>query len=266
MYGVVTRNESELSRSVFDRTMYEVKDVTGRRAEPVAGSTSMLSCFGDNRAIEQDPSLVPVSDAEEPATRERTYFDWDYVCPSASDYCDQLLTRIKEVVAVTEDIRIDDVGFPREEYCYCDRCQEVFAENEIDDWWNWRVSVITDFVADVRELVPGRLSMTLYPDPYPGHLRKRTGIDLDALAAHVDEFVVPLYDMAYETTYWLEVIATGFEDALTVPFSIELYAVNVDDENLAHAAEVADEYADSVLFAYDAGTASEVIEQLRESA
>jgi hypothetical protein len=263
MYGTVTRNESELSRSVFDRTMYEVKDVTGRRVDPVPGSTSMLSCFGDNRAAERDPSIVPVSEAEEPATRDRTYFDWDYICPNATEYRDELLERISEVATVTEDVRIDDVGFPRQEYCYCERCWDNFGESDVADWQDWRASVITDFVADVHEQVSGRLSMTLYPNPYPGRLRKRAGIDFDALAAYVDEFVVPLYDMAYETTYWLEIIARGFEDALRVPFSIELYAVNIDKENLVHAAEVADEYADSVLFAYDADAASEAIQQLR---
>ena len=33
--------------------------------------------------------------------------------------------------------------------------------------------------------------MTLYPDPYEGHLYGRAGIDLEAAEALVDEFVVP---------------------------------------------------------------------------
>jgi len=98
---------------------------------------------------------------------------------------------------VNEDVRLDDVGFPREEYCHCERCEERFADSEYDDWATWRESVITEFVAKARERIPGRLFLTLYPDPYPGHLSRRSGIDVDALEEHVDEFVVPIYDMAY---------------------------------------------------------------------
>jgi hypothetical protein len=265
MYGIVTRNEAEVSWDEFDRAFYEVKDVTGRTAAPVAGSTSMISCFGDNRVREEQPDLVPVSEDGDRATRDRKYFDWSYVCPNASTYRDQLLDRIEDVVEVTGDLRLDDVGFPRPEYCHCHRCEAAFADSPHDDWWRWRESVITGFVEDVRDVVPGRLLMTLYPNPYPGHLSKRAGIDPDALASVVDEFVVPLYDMAYETTYWLEIIAQGFQDALACPFSIELYAVNIDHENLVQAATVADAYAHSVLFAYDAEAARRVITAVRES-
>ena len=108
--------------------------------------------------------------------------------------------------------------------------------------------------------------LTLYPDPYPGHLNERAGLDLDALAEYVDEFVVPLYDMAYETTYWLEVIASGFQDALDVPFSVELYAVDVDVDNLIHAAEVADEYAESVCFGYEASNARAALRRMQADA
>jgi len=259
MYGVVTRNEEEVSWTEFDRAFFEMKDVTGRATEPVAGATNMISCFGDNAAAEGNPDVVPVSEDGTLATRERTYFDWDYVCPNHEEYRSGILEMIEDAVAVNEDVRLDDVGFPRPEYCHCDRCRERFEESAFDDWWAWRENVITEFVAEARERVPGRLYMTLYPDPYPGHLEERSGIDVDALSAYVDEFVVPIYDMAYETTYWLEVIASGFEDRLDTPFSIELYAINIDVDNLIHATEVAEEYATAVLFGYEAGNARAAI-------
>lgn len=264
MYGVVTRNESEVSWPEFDRAFYEVKDVTGRTADPVPGSTSMISCFGDNRVREEDPSLVPVSEDGELATRDRKYFDWSYVCPNATEYRERLLDRIEAAAEVTTDLRLDDIGFPRPEYCHCSRCERAFADSDTDDWWAWRDSIITEFVAEASERVPGRVYMTLYPDPYPGHLSKRAGIDPDALGGSVDEFVVPLYDMAYETTYWIEILAQGFRNALPKPFSIELYAVNVDHDNLVRASTVADSYAHSVLYAYDAEAAKVVITELRE--
>ena len=266
MYGVVTRNEEELAWAEFERSFYEVKDVTGRAAEPVAEGISMISCFADNAAAGANPDLIPVSDEGKLATRERRYFDWAYVCPTHDQYREGLLEIIEDVAEVTADIRLDDVGFPREEYCHCDRCEERFAESEFDDRQEWRASVITEFVREARERVPGTLYLTLYPDPDPGHVYGRAGPDLDALSEYVDEFVVPLYDMAYSTTYWLEILAKGFQSALDEPFSIELYAVDVDIDNLIKAAEVAEEYAETVLFGYDASNARATLRRMNADA
>jgi hypothetical protein len=263
MYGVVTRNEEELAAPEFDTAFYEVKDVTGRRDDPVASGISMISCFGDNRAAEEDPSLVPVSEDGERATRERQYFDWDYICPSREEYRQRLFETISEATAVNPDLRLDDVGFPRPEYCHCAVCEERFEASDADEWSEWRAGVITDFVAAAADRVPGRTYMTLYPDPYPGHLHERAGIDIEAIEPHVDEFVVPLYDLSYATTYWLETIASGFESRLETPFSVELYAINIDSDSLVHAAEVAESYGESVLFAYDADAARDAIAELR---
>jgi len=263
MYGIVTRNEEETTWSEFDRTFFEMKDVTGRATKPVADAVNMISAFGDNAAVEGDPSLAAVSANGAPATRERPYFDWDYVCPSQETYRSGILEMVEDAAAVNEAVRLDDVGFPREEYCYCERCTDRFAESDHEDRRAWRRELITEFVAEVRERVPGRFYMTVYPDPYPGHLDARSGLDLEALSAYVDEFVVPIYDMAYETTYWLEVIAKGFADRLETPFSIELYAINIDVDNLIRAMDVADEYADSVIFGYEAGNARAAIRRKR---
>ncbi|WP_123534534.1 alpha-amylase family protein [Halosimplex salinum] len=266
MYGVVTRNEPELEWAEFDRGFYEVKDVTGRAAEPVENAVNMVSCFGDNKAAADNPDLVPLSDEGEPATRDRPYFDWAYVCPTHERYREGLLEIVEDAAAVSPDVRLDDVGFPREEYCHCDRCEAAFADSDFDDWRAWRANVITEFVAEARERVPGDLYLTLYPDPYPGHVYDRAGLDVDALAEYVDEFVVPLYDMAYSTTYWLEILARGFVDELDAPFTIELYAVEVDIDDLVHATEVAAEYAESVCFGYDASNARATVRRLEADA
>ena len=278
MYGVVTRNDEETRWPEFDRAFYEVKDVTGRSAEPVESAVSMVSCFGDNAAAEENPDLVPVTPEGQPATRERTHFDWAYVCPTHEDYRAGLLEIIEDCAAVTPDVRLDDVGFPRPEYCYCDRCNERFeawvetrheagegpppADTGPRDRFAWRAEVITDFVAAAADRIPGRTYLTLYPDPYGDHLYERAGLDLPAIEPHVDEFVVPLYDTHYGTTYWLETIASGFRDLLDTPLSLELYAVQVDVDDLIHAAEVAAEYADAVLFGYDAANARATLRRM----
>lgn len=278
MYGIVTRNAEELDWPAFDLGFYEVKDVTGRHEDPVPNAVNMVSCHGDSATAGTEPDLVPVSESGERATRDQPYFDWGYVCPLAQDYRNGLLTVIETCADVNPDVRLDDVGFPRDDYCHCDRCERTFGEwveqrstgpsggegsdprdSEFDDWQAWRADVITDFVADATDRIPGKTYFTLYPDPYPGHLYRRAGLDLDALAQYVDEFVVPLYDIHYATTYWLETIAKGFQSALDIPFSIEVYAVDVDVDNLIHAAEVADEYANDVYFGYDASQARAAI-------
>ena len=266
MYGVVTRNAEELEWSAFDTGFYEVKDVTGRAAAPLATGVNMVSAFGDNAAVGDDPSLAAVDGEGRPATRDRPYFDWSYVCPTHDRYREGLLEIVDDCVAERSDLRLDDVGFPRDGYCRCDRCDRRFAESEFEDREDWRASVVTDFVSAVRDRVPGDLYLTCYPDPYPGHLRARSGVDIEALAPMVDEFVVPIYDTAYGTTYWLEVIAKGFESRLAdvdARLGIELYAVEVDIDALAHATEVAEAYADGVYFGYDASNAAATIRRLR---
>ncbi|WP_049927094.1 hypothetical protein [Halopiger goleimassiliensis] len=263
MYGVVTRNAEEIEWPEFDRGFYEVKDVTGRSAEPIEHGVNMVSCFGDNAAADADPSLVPVDDMGRPATRDREYFDWAYICPSREDYREGLFDVIDDCVAANEDVRLDDVGFPRAEYCRCGVCERNFQESDYDDRFEWRASVVTEFVAAAANRIPGTVYMTLYPDPYPGHLYERAGIDLEAIEEYVDEFVVPLYDTAYETTYWLETIAKGFDSALETPFNIELYAVNVDIDNLIHATEVAETYGKRVFFGYESGNARAALRRMQ---
>jgi hypothetical protein len=268
MYGVVTRNEPELDWPAFDRAFYEVKDVTGRAVEPEAAGVNMISCFGDTAAGEAKPDLVPVSEDGERATREQPYFDWGYVCPNRETYREGLLEMIEDAASVNPDVRLDDVGFPREGYCHCEHCEAAFAESDHEDWWAWREATITEFVAAATDRIPGRVYFTLYPDPYPGHLEERAGLDVDALAAYVDEFVVPLYDSAYGTTYWLETIAKGFRSRIPdgVDLGIELYAVEVDVDALIHATEVAAAYADGVYFGYDASQAQAALRRMKADA
>jgi hypothetical protein len=272
-YGVVTRNAEETKWPEFDAAFFEVKDVAGRPRDPLSNAVNMVSCFGDNAAANENPELVPVNPNGQKATRDRTYFDWAYICPTHEGYREGLLEIIEDCVAENGDVRLDDVGFPRPEYCYCDRCNQRYEEwlearhddggpapeaSGIEDRYEWRASVITEFVAEAADRIPGHTYITLYPDPYEGHLYERAGIDVEALAEYVDEFVVPLYDTHYGTTYWLEAIASGFEDRLEpldTPFSVELYAVEVGIDDLLHAAEVAAAYGERVMFGYDASNA-----------
>lgn len=262
MYGIVTRNAEELEWEEFETGFYEVKEVSGRQTDPVSTGANMVSCHADTAASEES-DLVPVDDAGRPATRDREAFDWGYVCPTHEGYRAGLLEIIERCGEVNQDVRLDDVGFPSDEYCHCDRCTTQFEESEYTDRTEWRAAVIADFIADARDRVPGTLYLALYPDPYPGHLRKRTGIDVDLIDQYVDEYIIPIYDMAYTTTYWLEILASGFADTLDTPFSVELYAVQVKAGRLTDATVAASTESKHVLFGYDAGTARGVIRRLQ---
>jgi hypothetical protein len=271
VYGVVTRHEAELDWPAFDVGCYEVKDVAGNASEPSAGATNTLSAFADNAAAREDPDLVPLSADGERATPDRPYFDWSFVCPSHEAYRAGLLEMVEDCAAAAPDLRLDDVGFPRAEYCHCERCDAAFAASDREDRAEWRADVVTAFVGDVRDRVPGDLSLAVHPDPYPGHLYSRAGVDLERLLPALDRLVVPLYDTAYGTTYWLEALATGFrtrldDAAFDGRLAVELYAVDVDLDSLVRAAEVAETYADDVFFGYDASNATAALRRMRADA
>ncbi|QSG11625.1 Uncharacterized protein HSBGL_1201 [Halapricum desulfuricans] len=258
MVGVVTRNEPELSWSGFDRAFYEQKSASGRASEPTTDGINTLACFADTATVRERPALAARTRDGKLATGDRPDLDQSYVCPTSESYREGLLEMIADAGRASGDVRLDDVGFPGAEYCHCDRCTRRFSDSEFEDRLDWRASVVTEFVAAARERVPGDLIVGLFPDPYPGHLYERSGIDLEALEPMVEEFVVPLYDPSYETTYWLEALASGFADRLDARLSVELYA-NVEIDALLAATDAVEPHADSVLYGYDASTARAAI-------
>jgi len=262
VYGIVTRNAEELEWPEFDAGFYEVKRATGEHVAPVPGAANVVSCFADTATASTDPDLASVDADGLPATAAREAFDVGYVCPSVERYREGLLDVIEACASASDDVRLDEVGFPRESYCHCERCESAFAESDHDDRETWRASTITSLVEAASERVPGDLSLSVHPDPYPGHLLSRSGVDLDALAASVDELVVPLYDPEYATTYWLESLASGFASRLSdrsVTLGIELYAVDPAVDALAEAAAIVEPFADAVYFGYHAGNARAVL-------
>ncbi|MCU4716757.1 hypothetical protein [Halapricum hydrolyticum] len=258
MVGIVTRNEPELSWSGFDRAFYEQKSASGRASESTADGINTLACFADDTTIRDRPELAARSRDGQPATSEHPTLDQSYVCPTHESYREGLLKMIGDAGRASGDVRLDDIGFPRAEFCHCERCDRRFAASEYADRPAWRASVVTDFVAAARERVPGDLLVGLFPDPYPAHLYERSGIDLEALEPMVEEFVVPLYDTSYGTTYWLESIASGFADRLDARVSVELYA-GVEIDPLLAATAAVEPHADAVLYGYDASTARAAI-------
>lgn len=253
-FGVVTRYKSHVGR--FPLAFWEVKDVGGAWREPLAGAVPMVSCFGDNRMAKSHPDWVQIGPDGLRGTRDAPYFDWDTLCPSRSEVQAAVEEWIWRALAAPDaslpGLRLDDVTFAREGFCQCPVCRERQTASGLS-WAGYRTEVLTRFVEGVKRKMTGPLYFTLYPDPFPGHLESRFGLSVDALRPFVDGgFVVPLYDIHYGTTYWVEVLASAFRDVIgDAPLYIELYGLGVEEPRLVKAAQVAASYADGVLVAYD---------------
>jgi hypothetical protein len=249
-FGLVTRDRAHvgLARLVF----WETKDVGGAERAPLAGAVACVSLFADNRVARQRPEWVQVgTDGVRAERGAAPYFDWAHLCPSRPEVAALALAWVERAAAGGGDVRVSDAGFARDGHCRCDRCLAAAASRRLD-LGAYRLARTAELLAAVRERVPGRLFLTLYPDPYPGHLERRFGLHPTAAAAGADAYVVPLYDLAYATTHWLETLCLGFADRLAGrPWYAELYGLGVGEEHLARALRVAARYATGVVVAYD---------------
>ncbi len=249
--GVVTRYKEHVG--AFSPAFWEVKDVSGAWVAQPLGAIPMVSCFGDNRLGKAHPEWIQIDQAGTPATRASRYFDWTAICPSQPAVRQLARDWVRRALEASggSDLRLDDVTYARQGYCYCPACVAGMAASGLD-WSAYRQQTLTSFVEEVRQIVPGSLYLTLYPDPYPGHLEDRFGLNVDLLKSLVDAFITPIYDLTYSTTYWVEDIAHGFVDRLAgSPWMIELYGLDVPESAVGRALDVAAFYADRVLIAYE---------------
>ncbi len=214
----------------FDLVLHPVREVTGRtkvwfgnrKIRPV------ISCFGHTAAATKFPDWVAISDDGLPALpgkkNLRDGFAWGWVCPNVEEHRRNLLDTIAQIAASDcNGLHLDSAQFPDANYCHCHRCKANFVQSGISDWFEWRTSVITNWVADVVKEFGKPVSLTVHPDPY--FLRERFGVDLNQLANFVEWCMVPLYCLTYDLTYWLDTLLYAFVRLSPVPLFVELYAV-----------------------------------------
>ena len=247
-FGIVSRYPAHLAR--FRTAFYEVKDVGGAWHAPILSAIPMVSVFGDNRVAKAHPDWVQVGPGGIRAVRTERYFDWDALCPTRPEV--QALARdwIRRALVAGAGFRLDDFTFAREGFCACPVCQTEAARLHLSLPELHR-KVLADFVDSIRDELGRPVYFTLYPDPYPGHLESRHGLSVETLTQSVDVFVVPIYDLAYSTTYWLEILASAWQERVGEKLWIELYGLKIPEEALMRAVRVAAHYAAGVLVAYE---------------
>ncbi len=248
----------------FDLTFYHVKQVSGKINKAADHFYNIFSCFGDNKTSRERPEWVAISEQGKAVrANKRHRFLWDWICPTTKEYNAFLLDLINETSkADIAGVHLYCIGFPRQEYCTCQRCVKSCKESKLE-WVEWRSKIVNEFVEQASKLVRGSLSVSLLPDPC--FAKERFGLDFHSLAKHVDFFVVPLYDVGYLTTYWVETLAYDFYRQLEKPLYIELYAGHPRPmiKNLLEAIVATSNHADGIILAtYDTRLAEEIRDKL----
>jgi hypothetical protein len=265
--GVVLNRSKPEPIDDFDMNLYFVKEVTGEVRRPLDGACNIVTCFNDNKAVAKDPGLAAIS-SQDRAVRgnERHHFLWDWICPTNETYRRTILDLIEETSrANIAGIRLDGVQFAGEEYCTCPRCKSRWGRSSLG-WGEWKSSVITEFVEEVRAMVKGDLCILTDPDPCS--TKDSYGLDYDALSRYVDCFMVPLLDTTYSAPYWVRILARCFRRQIKAPLYVQLYAANPGIpplQNVVRAAKAVSEYVDGIVFeTFDSPTARELRRMMGE--
>ncbi|MCW4017204.1 MAG: hypothetical protein NWF00_00740 [Candidatus Bathyarchaeota archaeon] len=205
-----------------DINFYRLKSESGIVGKPNPEMYTNIACFGDNFMAAKRPDWVSVS-ANGPSlrTNKRYNLRWDVVCMTNPEAREYNLKIIAESAKTTPGISISSQHFADQGFCTCPRCIEKQRKSGLS-WVDWRAKTVTDFLAEVKEIVPDKpLYVNILPDPLLG--RTRFGYDFDAMADYTDYFVIPMFSKAYPTPWYWETIARGFKSVLKKPFFVNFY-------------------------------------------
>lgn len=226
--GVVTY-EPEVIKG-FDINIYYVKRADGSIFQPAEQMFNDVTCFCDAKAIRKNPGMVAIS-KDGPALRNnrKVNMPWDYLCPTEESYKKQLLELIDDLGNRTRGVILNLYHFPEEGFCTCSRCQKLWHDSGLE-WTNWRVKIVTDFIAEAGNMVKGTFATEIWPDPVLS--KERFGVDFGQIAKYIDFFHIPLSANDYTTMYWVDMLTRIFTRILQKPVYIELSAELPNDMKL----------------------------------
>ena len=260
-YNIGLYSDTDEMPAGFDIYFNYLKDVTGKITKPVEHSHNIVSCFADNKTAQEHPGWVPFSGKSRAIQSEDTTLYCDWICHSYDEYRSSLLQLIKETdKSNVAGIHLDSVSMPGVDYCVCNRCQTKMRDLNLS-FNEFRMNETTNFIKQVSGITRKQLSLTLYPDPfYP----ERYGLDIKTLSKYVDFFLIPLYDISYQSLYWLEILTHAFAKRLTNPFYIMLYAKDINLENLKNVARLVSKYTKNIIISYDNNKAAEINKMIKK--
>ena len=137
------------------------------------------------------------------------------VCPNNPEVRKFILTSIYRLIEVYEidGLWLDFIRYPCHwekirntditEYCFCQIClskfnKDVGGKPAGKKWTNWKCQQITDFVADVKKIIPKNMLLGMFAVPwqryeYSGAIDKIIGQDFGLLSKCVDIFSPMVY-------------------------------------------------------------------------
>jgi len=205
-----------------DINFYRQKSESGIVGKANPKMYTNIAVFGDNNMAAKRPDWISVSSFG-PALRTNKRFNlrWDVVCMTNPEAREYNLKIIAESTKLTPGISISSQHFADQHFCTCPRCIEQQRKSGLK-WVDWRAKTVTDFLAEVKEIVSGKpLYVNILPDPLMG--KERFGYDFDAMAQYADYFVIPMFSKSYPTPWYWETIARGFKSQLKKPMFVNFY-------------------------------------------
>ncbi len=211
----------------FDFHVFRVKPETGLRLQPQSDMHSNIAVFADTLTGQNHPDWISQSPLG-PAKFGNNNFNiyWSVLCPTQPEYREDQLKYIAEVDKQSQGIWLNSQYFADHSHCTCPRCMELWQKSGLS-WVEWRRRTVTDYVAQIREVVKKDLVLCLQPDPVSS--LERYGVDFDDFAKYADVFNVVMFSKNYATPWYWEMLARGFKKLLKKPFYISFYVYGPGD-------------------------------------
>ena len=211
----------------FDFHVLRVKPETGMRIAPAKNMYSNVAVFADTQTVQKHPDWVSQSPLG-PAKFGNNNFNiyWSVVCATQPDYREEQLKYIAEVDRQSPGVWLNSQYFADHDHCTCPRCQERQKKSGLG-WLEWRRREVTDYIAQIRDVVKKELVMCIQPDPVSSY--ERYGVDFDDFAQYADAFNVVMFSKNYATPWYWEMLTRGFKKLLKKPFYISFYMYGPGD-------------------------------------
>ena len=211
----------------FDQHIYRVKPETGLRLKPMPDMASNIAVFADTQTGQTNPDWIsqsPLGQAKFGNNNFNLY--WSVLCPTQPEYREEQLKYIAEVDKQSQGIWLNSQYFADHGHCTCPRCKELHEKSGLN-WVEWRRKVVTDYIAQIRDVVKKDLVLSLQPDPVSS--LERYGVDFDDAAKYADNLNVVMFSKNYATPWYWEMLARGFKKLLKKPFYITFYVYGPGD-------------------------------------